>query len=141
MAGGYPSCTNQFVIKRATNIWELFAGGVLPSELDEIDGELEIFTDSIVRTSQRRNDVYRLIAMGGGGYGDPLDREPERVLKDVIAGVVTAEQARERYGVVIGADGHRLSDGTDRRREEIRAERRETASVQSPGRIGDGGAR
>ena len=142
VAGGYPSCTNQFVIKRDTNIHQLLDSGVLPSEIDEIDGELEIFTDSIVRSSQRRNDVYRLIAMGGGGYGDPLDREPSLVLKDVIAGVVSVEQARERYGVVIGADRTSVErSGTDRRREQIREERRETASVQSPGRIGEGGAR
>ena len=39
------------------------------------------------------------VAMGGGGYGDPLDRDPERVRRDVVAGVVTREHARERYGV------------------------------------------
>ena len=49
IAGGYPSCTNQFTIKRDTNVWEVFAGGELPSELDELDGTLEVFPESIVR--------------------------------------------------------------------------------------------
>ena len=128
IAGGYPSCTNQFVIKRATNIWELFAQGVIPSELEEIDGELEVFADSIVHTSQARDDVYRCIAMGGGGYGDPIERDPERVLRDVIAGVVTVEHAALRYGAVIDPAAMTLdAEATARRREAIRAERRATA--------------
>ena len=37
---------------------------------------------------------------GGGGYGDPFEREPERVRADVLAGFVSVERAREAYGVV-----------------------------------------
>jgi len=40
-------------------------------------------------------------AAGGGGYGDPLEREIERVERDVIEGYVSIETAREDYGVVI----------------------------------------
>jgi len=42
---------------------------------------------------------------GGGGWGDPLERTPERVLRDVREGYVSAAQAEARYGVVLGADG------------------------------------
>jgi N-methylhydantoinase B len=134
IAGGYPSCTNQFVIKRDTNVRELLAQGTLPSDLDEVDGELEIFEDSIVQTSQRRDDVYRVVAMGGGGYGDPLEREPERVLRDVIAGVVSVGHARERYGVVIDESTTTVDEAqTVSAREQIRAERRATASAADPG--------
>ena len=38
---------------------------------------------------------------GGGGYGDPLTREPERVLADVVQGYVSLEAAERDYGVVI----------------------------------------
>lgn len=130
VAGGYPSCTNQFVIKRDTNIRELLAGGVMPSELEHVDGELEIFEDSIVQTSQRRDDVYRVVAMGGGGYGDPLEREPVRVQRDVVSGVVTLDHARERYGVVLDEATMTVDETqTARRREQIRSERRATAAV------------
>jgi N-methylhydantoinase B len=46
-------------------------------------------------------------ASGGGGYGSPLEREPERVLADVLARFVSPEQAEEAYGVVLrsGAGG------------------------------------
>jgi N-methylhydantoinase B len=40
------------------------------------------------------------VGTGGGGYGDPLQRDPARVLKDVIEKWVTAEQAKDVYGVV-----------------------------------------
>lgn len=45
---------------------------------------------------------------GGGGFGDPLDRDPERVLRDVRDGVVSAEAAREHYGVVLAPCGRRV---------------------------------
>lgn len=42
---------------------------------------------------------------GGGGYGDPMRRDPERVRADVQDGRLSVDRAREIYGVVIGADG------------------------------------
>jgi N-methylhydantoinase B len=42
---------------------------------------------------------------GGGGYGDPLARDARQVALDVRDGLVTAEAAREAYGVVVGSDG------------------------------------
>jgi N-methylhydantoinase B len=49
----------------------------------------------------------RIIAVGpaGGGYGDPLEREPERVLQDVLDGYITTDCAKRDYGVVIGEGG------------------------------------
>ncbi len=50
------------------------------------------------------NDKISFIISGGGGYGDPLSREPERVLKDVKQGYVSIEKAKTDYGVVIRPD-------------------------------------
>lgn len=52
----------------------------------------------------RPGDVIRLEGCGAGGYGDPLAREPERVLEDVLCGHVSPERARSDYGVVITED-------------------------------------
>ena len=41
-----------------------------------------------------------LRSSGGGGWGNPLDREPTRVLADVIRGYVSLEKAASDYGVV-----------------------------------------
>jgi N-methylhydantoinase B len=38
---------------------------------------------------------------GGGGFGNPFERDPERVRKDVVDGKVTRKHAREAYGVVL----------------------------------------
>jgi N-methylhydantoinase B len=143
IAGGYPSCTNQFVIKRDTNIRQMLARGYVPSELDEIDGDLEVYSDSIVKTSQSAADVYRCIAMGGGGYLDPLDRDPARVLADVVSGVVTPAHAAERYGVIVAVGRERVDEAaTEARRGEIRAERRATSSAPDPaGPLTAGGAK
>jgi N-methylhydantoinase B len=47
------------------------------------------------------NDVVRIVTPNGGGYGNPLERDPWRVLKDINDGFLTVENAREQYGVVI----------------------------------------
>ncbi|WP_020661571.1 hydantoinase B/oxoprolinase family protein [Amycolatopsis benzoatilytica] len=48
---------------------------------------------------------HRHVTAGGGGHGHPFDREPERVLEDVLDGKVTREGAERDYGVVIDAGG------------------------------------
>lgn len=63
----------------------------------------------------RTGQVIHLNTPGGGGYGDPLAREPERVRRDVVAGYVTTEAAARDYGVVVRYTGRpsdlvRLSD-------------------------------
>ena len=46
-------------------------------------------------------DTVSYRTCGGGGYGPPSERDPERVLRDVLEGKVSAERAREVYGVVV----------------------------------------
>jgi N-methylhydantoinase B len=53
----------------------------------------------------RAGDVVVMQSAGGGGFGDPLARDPERVRRDVRGGYVSAERAREGYGVLLTADG------------------------------------
>jgi N-methylhydantoinase B len=54
-------------------------------------------------TQLKPGDVVTIDAPGGGGYGNPLDREPEQVHMDVIEGYVSTERAKADYGVVIDA--------------------------------------
>jgi N-methylhydantoinase B len=56
----------------------------------------------------RKGDRFRHIMAGGGGYGPAFERDPELILKDVIAGKVSRERARDDYGVVITGEGRRL---------------------------------
>ena len=74
LCGGYPSTTNQFEIVRGSDVRERFAAGEVPQTIGDLKGELEVFGAYGV-TSMGPGDVYRAVSMGGGGYGDPLDRE------------------------------------------------------------------
>ncbi len=65
-------------------------------------------------------DVLRFYGPGGGGRGDPLDRDPERVLDDVQRGCVSMQAARADYGVVI-ANGAINTAETESLRAELRA--------------------
>src|SRR5579871_943803 len=56
----------------------------------------------------RRGDIFRLDTPGGGGFGDPFEREPERVLADVDEGYVSREAAARDYGVVLAETEHGL---------------------------------
>ena len=56
------------------------------------------------------NDVFWRPSAGGGGFGDPLEREPERVKEDVVDGYVSLERARLDYGVVLRELDSELSE-------------------------------
>ncbi|MBI2357859.1 MAG: hypothetical protein HYV04_02925, partial [Deltaproteobacteria bacterium] len=61
---------------------------------------------------------------GGGGYGDPLDRNVEAVVQDLRAGITSPEVARNIYGVIVDASTLSLDHGkTEERRREIREQR------------------
>jgi N-methylhydantoinase B len=82
---------------------------------------------------------------GGGGYGDPLEREPGRVLEDVLDGYVSIERASADYGVALVETGGELGvdeAATARERAAIRGARRgwlaeDAASVAARYRAGE----
>jgi N-methylhydantoinase B len=61
--------------------------------------------------TRRVDEGYRLscITAGGGGYGNPLERDPFRVRWDVVEGLIGRERARDVYGVVIG-ENYQIDD-------------------------------
>jgi N-methylhydantoinase B len=71
----------------------------------------------------RAGDVVRMEASGGGGFGDPLERDAQSVADDVRHDVLTAGQARARYGVVINAHGRVDATETEAERARLRAAR------------------
>ncbi|MDP9275748.1 MAG: hypothetical protein M3O99_09180, partial [Chloroflexota bacterium] len=125
IAGGGPSQTNQFIIKRRTDVRKQMANGVMPERLDDLSGELDI--QKVISVSYLdHDDVFQVRTQSGGGYGDPLDRDPSRVLEDVRSGVVSREAASSMYGVVIDPKKDAVSvEETERARRKIRDRRRE----------------
>jgi N-methylhydantoinase B len=75
----------------------------------------------------RAGELIRIRTTGGGGWGDPLERDPAAVLRDVRWGKVSAPAARTDYGVVLTGAGEQLAvdaGATDAVRAEQRAARR-----------------
>ncbi|KGH48000.1 hydantoinase [Modestobacter caceresii] len=69
--------------------------------------------------------VVRVRTTGGGGWGDPLDRPVDEVLRDISWHKVSVTGARDDYGVVVRDDGTADEAATARLREELRAARPE----------------
>ncbi len=70
------------------------------------------------------NEVWIGFSSGGGGYGDPLQREPERVRDDVRNGFISLKTASEIYGVILDENTFALDAiATARARSEIAAHR------------------
>jgi N-methylhydantoinase B len=74
-------------------------------------------------------DVFEHTWSGGGGYGDPLDRQPEKVLIDVLNDAVSIESAEAIYGVIV-KDRTVDTDATEKKRAQIRADRIGTANAR-----------
>jgi N-methylhydantoinase B len=51
-----------------------------------------------------RDEVVEIVTGTGGGFGNPLARDPERVRDDVLDGYVTRESAERDYGVLLDPD-------------------------------------
>jgi N-methylhydantoinase B len=85
--GGGKAALNRFV-------YDTDAGEATPPLVSKI-------TDVKIRRSQK----VRLETPGGGGFGDPAKRDPERVARDVRFGYVSREAARRDYKIVLRNDG------------------------------------
>ena len=102
---------------------DFFANGVIPDSLESLDGDLTIVQPKMNNLRQGPTDVHEFRLSAGGGYGDPLLREPERVQEDVELGYVSREAAAEMYGVVIDNDTKVDTAKTDARRLQMRTGR------------------
>jgi N-methylhydantoinase B len=74
----------------------------------------------------RAGETIRIRTTGGGGWGDPLERPYDEVLRDVLWGKVSRAGARDDYGVVVtGPDDEPAVDAaaSDRLRADVRAAR------------------
>jgi N-methylhydantoinase B len=87
------------------------------------DGRREALPSKKMIVLHPGDQLWEYIA-GGAGYGDPLEREPGRVLADVLDGKVSRESARDTYGVVLGAHGDGVDEvATKELREAVRGRR------------------
>jgi N-methylhydantoinase B len=98
------------------------------TSLEDLDGDLDALP-AMARTRLGPNDVTHCAFPGGGGFGDPIDRDPGLMLADVLNGLVSREWAERIYGVVLSGERTSIStnlEATNKRREEL-------CQIRSPG--------
>ena len=100
------------------------AGSLMANEIRHAEGRIEPLPAKAPPRTVRAGNRVVIQPAGSGGYGDSLEREPGRVLDDVLDGYVSADAAERLYGVVLGPDGDTVDDAaTEARRTELRAGR------------------
>src|SRR5690606_6197362 len=110
--------------------WLTYPWGVLGGEpgargrkwLERADGTVEVLPSKVHDVEVQPGDLLHFVTWGGGGWRDPLERDPALVGLEVLRGLVTVEGAR-RYGVVCDEEGNVDEAATAALREEIRARR------------------
>jgi N-methylhydantoinase B len=104
LAGGAPGNLGRNAVVRGVNVLDVLKGGLIPSSLEEVGGSIEN-AQCLSHGALAPGEVAFLHCQGGGGYGDPLRREPALVAADVASGRVSMRAARSLYAVACSADG------------------------------------
>jgi N-methylhydantoinase B len=124
-AGGLPATGGRVWHAENAGVREAFAAGTVPSGPDALRELAPHGFTPGARADNRLgvDDVFELIANPGAGWGDPLDREPARVARDLAAGRLRPADANGIYGVVTDSDGQVDPAATAELRMTIRRER------------------
>jgi len=124
MMGGYPGATNEYKYVRHSDIQDRIESRKMIDDISEVVGEPVTLQLRQVNFEQLPADVYSVVCSAAGGFGDPLDRDRQKVKEDVEANSVTVDGAREIYGVVIDSETGDLDhDATESLRTNARNER------------------
>ncbi|HWH21493.1 MAG TPA: hydantoinase B/oxoprolinase family protein, partial [Solirubrobacterales bacterium] len=139
MFGGYAGSTNALSLFRESGIDAVFAAGQVPAWPIEL-GAREIPPNKGNDIDLDEDCLLEYSWAGGGGYGDPLKRDPDRVAADLAEGSISRGAASEYFGVVLAADGTVDESSTARLRAELIAARRAEAAGPAAERVHDADA-
>ncbi len=79
-------------------------------EFHKADGSMEGPMGIVARKVMNRDDTVRMVTCTGGGYGDPMERDPESVAWDVKNEYISVRQAEEDYGVVVDPETYEVKE-------------------------------
>jgi N-methylhydantoinase B len=130
-SGGSPGSVQHNMVLRNTNIAHLFSAGMIPMTPEETGGRFD-WPQAKDAKILKPNDAWVCMCNGGGGYGDPLDRESASVVRDVQLALCTIEEGARQYGVAIDTAGKVDASKTM----QLRADRR-AARMKKGQRLGD----
>jgi N-methylhydantoinase B len=126
--GGDPTSRTRFMMVRGARALEKArADGRMPVGLEELAGEHQHVPPKAGGVLQGPDDVFSLAWTSAGGLGDPLQRDPAAVLRDIEDGNVSPAWAHARHGVCLDEHGTIDAAATAARREALRRERLGTA--------------
>src|SRR5256885_641727 len=108
LAGGYPATTNYYQFKRNSDILQRHAQRKMIGDISEAQGQDELLQLRQIDIHQGPADVYDVAFAAGAGYGDPLERDPEAVRKDVYLEDISPRAAREIFCVALVGEGEHL---------------------------------
>ena len=97
--GGYPGAPSIVALIEETRINELMAENKWGDDVKQLGGNPRLLPYCEFELKEK-GVVYMRVA-SGGGYGDPLERDPRLVSDDITDGLVSLEMAHDNYGVVI----------------------------------------
>jgi len=101
LADGFLSCNGDRTLEAPRGIF----GGAdgLPAQIVKNPGgrDEEMLPSKSTGRRLKAGDVIRIVGPNAGGYGNPRNRDPQRVATDVADGLISVETARDVYGVVL----------------------------------------
>ncbi len=101
-AGGYPGSTCASWVLRDTNVREVIKAGKLPKDRHIIVGEEDpTLRANTTNVHLNDKDVFRAVASGGGGLGDPFFRSAQEITDDLNDNLVSVAAAEKLYGAVV----------------------------------------
>jgi len=123
MMGGFPATTNAYHFTTGSDIQQRFAEQRMVEDHSEVEGtivHLELRQENFTQT---KDDVYAVRWSGGGGFGDPLKRDPGAIAHDLLHRSITPGAAREIFGAVLDDNDEVDVAATEANRAAIRTER------------------
>jgi N-methylhydantoinase B len=100
LAGGYPGNTGLDAVARGADVHALLKQGRVPQSLEDLGATVEI-ANCYAQSYLAPGEVLYMHWQGGGGYGDPLHRDPEAVANDLLEDKISPDAAATVYGVAL----------------------------------------
>ena len=122
--GGLPSPAGHYLVRYGTDLHEKAGNRIMPGDIEELQAErTEPLRAKSNGAALDAGDVMEIRVGGGGGYGDPLERDPARVARDVRLGYASIGAATSIYGVALTSGGDVAVEPTEALRRKLRGER------------------
>jgi N-methylhydantoinase B len=119
--GGYPGAPSLLIHLKNTDLRKALAENRAPTNIEALGGERRYLPYCSIELLE--DDIFYMRFGGGGGYGDPLQRDEMDVVKDIHNGIISESAAATLYGVIVDENGGLDVDATRSKRAALRGER------------------